>query len=85
MVLLVGRAIDSLVAVLLVVLAVQSLRLVLSTRHQITAALQLPVSYAYYSAILVGMVLMALYQLILMFGGGARKESDPAESTGRSR
>lgn len=62
----VQRVIDSLVLLLLVVLTVQSGILVLATRQQTTAALQLPVSYAYYLAIFVGMVLMACYQLLRM-------------------
>jgi TRAP-type C4-dicarboxylate transport system permease small subunit len=85
MVLLIRRIIDFMMVVLLLVLSVQSWRLVLSTRRQMTAALQLPVSYAYYAAILAGMVLMTFYQLILVFGGRAEAKNTSDDSSGRSR
>ncbi len=82
--LLVRRVIDFLMIVLLLVLSVQSWRLVLSTRRQITAALQLPVSYAYYAAILAGMVFMTLYQLALVFGRRTAAKDTPGEPPGRA-
>ncbi len=64
--LLVQRGIDSAVLLLLAVLATQSWNLVLATRRQSTAALGLPVSYAYYSAILIGTALMVAYQVMMI-------------------
>jgi TRAP-type transport system small permease protein len=83
--LMLARTIDSLVAILLVVLVVQSLTLVLSTRNQHTAALQLPVSYAYYAAILVGTALMLFYQAMLMLRNRAGRADHAAEPSGRPR
>jgi TRAP-type transport system small permease protein len=63
---LLQRGIDSAVLLLLGVLTVQSWNLVRATRRQLTAALQLPVSYAYYAAICVGMLLMTAYQTMMI-------------------
>lgn len=80
--LFVQRGIDSAVLLLLAVLAVQSWNLVLATRRQFTAALQLPVSYAYYSAILFGMVLMVAYQAMMIVRDWRARAETPSHSSG---
>jgi TRAP-type C4-dicarboxylate transport system permease small subunit len=80
--LFVRRGIDSAVLLLLAVLAVQSWNLVLATRRQLTAALQLPVSYAYYSAIFLGMVLMAVYQAMMIVRDWRARAETPSPSSG---
>jgi TRAP-type C4-dicarboxylate transport system permease small subunit len=58
----VERTVEILGGILLVVMTVESFKLVLGTRRQLMAALQIPVSYMY-GAVLVGMALMAGIQL----------------------
>lgn len=58
----VERVVEFLGAMLLLVMVVESVKLVLNTRRQFMAALQIPVGYMY-GAILVGMALMAGIQL----------------------
>lgn len=81
----VQRTIDSLVLFLLGVMSVQSCILVLSTRQQTTAALQLPVSYAYYLAICLGMVLMTCYQVMRMVRGWRPGTNQGAQIAGEAR
>jgi TRAP-type C4-dicarboxylate transport system permease small subunit len=83
--LFVQRGIDSAVLLLLGVLAVQCWNLVLATRRQFTAALQLPVSYAYYAAIGVGVALMAFYQAIVIVRDWRASAEIPSHSSGEAR
>jgi TRAP-type C4-dicarboxylate transport system permease small subunit len=83
--LLIQRGIDSAVLLLLGVLAVQSWNLVLATRRQFTAALQLPVSYAYYASICVGMVLMTVYQAVMIVRNWRARAEAPIDSSGEAR